>query len=107
VADQQQRNLTAARAFYDAAGPSSTDEQRRAHFAAGSVWHARAAGPIPQPGRTLGTEAGNLPVRALAGNPELLRDVGDRTRVNQDPTHQQGAAMNRPAGVSVRDEGLR
>jgi ketosteroid isomerase-like protein len=38
MGERQQRNLAAAGAFY-AAGPASTDEQRRAHFAEDFVWH--------------------------------------------------------------------
>lgn len=38
MAERQQRNVLAARAFYDA-GPTSSDGQRRAYFAETFVWH--------------------------------------------------------------------
>ena len=38
MGDTQQRNLEAAAAFY-AAGPATTDEERRGFFASDFVWH--------------------------------------------------------------------
>ena len=83
---QQERNLAAARAFYEA-GPSSTDEQRRAQFAPDFVWHVPGdtdlsgdysgqAYFVDMPARMQPLEVWQISIETLAANQDLVVAVG-------------------------------
>lgn len=60
-----------------------------------------------QAGLSLGVEAGNPPVGALAGDAHRLGDMRDRHLLVADPLDEQKAAMECEAGVTVTHEDLR
>lgn len=85
MGDRQQRNLAAAQSFYES-GPAGTDEQRRAHFADGFVWHVPGdtdlAGDysgevyfVDMPARMQPLEQWQITIESLAANDDLVISV--------------------------------
>jgi SnoaL-like protein len=86
MGDVQQRNLAAARAFYDA-GPAATDEERRAFFASYFIWHVPGdtdlSGPYTgedyftkMPARMQPLDQWDVEIQQLAANEDLVVAVG-------------------------------
>ena len=86
MAERQQRNVLAARAFYDA-GPTSSDEQRRAYFAETFVWHVPGdtdlSGPysgqayfVDLPARMQPLDEWSLEIDILSANDDLVMSSG-------------------------------
>jgi ketosteroid isomerase-like protein len=86
MGDVQQRNLAAARAFYDT-GPAASDEQRRAFFASGFTWHVPGdtdlSGPYVgedfftrMPARMQPLDQWDLEIHDLGANEDLVVAVG-------------------------------
>ena len=86
MAERQQRNVLAARAFYDA-GPTSSDEQRRAYFAETFVWHVPGdtdlSGPysgqayfVDLPARMQPLDEWSLEIDILSANDDLVISSG-------------------------------
>ena len=53
-------------------------------------------------GLTLGVEAGDPTVSALARDPHRLRNVSDGLAFLADPLHEQQTSMERETSVTVR-----
>lgn len=68
---------------------------------------AWAAAAVPQPAPALGAVAVHPAVGALTGDAEFLRDVSDRTPVEDDTAHQQASAVKGQPGISVGHQDLR
>jgi ketosteroid isomerase-like protein len=86
MAERQERNLEAARAFY-AAGPATTDEERRAFFADDFVWHVPGdtdlSGPysgvryfVDMPARMQPLEEFAIEIETYGANGDLVVTVG-------------------------------
>lgn len=86
MAERQRRNLDAARAFY-AAGPAATDDERRAFFADGFVWHvpgdtdlsgdyAGEAYFVDMPARMQPLDEFSVDIGTFAANDDLVVTVG-------------------------------
>ena len=67
----------------------------------------RSRRPIPQPLDTQLVEPANPPVRALARDAELLRDVRDRATITPNPPDKQTTTVKRQPSISVSHEDLR
>lgn len=109
MAEQQSRNLAAARRFYEA-GPASTDEQRRAMFAEQFVWHVPGdtdlsgaysgeAYFVAMPARMQPLEEWEIRIDHLAANGDIVVAVG-RIR-----GRRRGRVIDAVAGHVLRYDG--